>query len=76
MADERTEFEIALKDAISPQLKQIAQQLKALNASVVVGAGETGKGGAETVSKLSRSIAAAAGRRAIGVLSAWVTRMA
>jgi hypothetical protein len=56
MADEKTTFEIALKDSISPQLKQIARDLKALNASVAAGTADTAKGGSETVTKLSRGV--------------------
>ena len=49
--DQRTEFEIALKDSITPQLQAIAKQLRELNRL----AKDSGEGGSSSVDKLRKS---------------------
>jgi hypothetical protein len=51
MVDQRTEFEIGLKDSISPQLQAISKQLKEMNRL----AKESGDGGSGAVDKLRKS---------------------
>jgi hypothetical protein len=51
MADEKTTFEIALRDSISPQLKAIARELKGLNAL----RSDSDQSGTGTVDKFHRS---------------------
>jgi hypothetical protein len=51
MVDQKTEFEIGLKDTISPQLQAIAKQLKEINRM----AKESGESGSGSVDKIRKS---------------------